>query len=149
MLNSVKQTKRRKKFDKSKELDIELVKIKFANKIQVVNKILHEFKQEILVDYTGEFEMVGNLSLGDPIIKTHKRFGNMDDFERYINAIDEGNEAEDAIFNGYNYKINTPQFNLANRSQYGNGCYFKHEIIDYRGNNCFVPTKNFCFVKCN
>ena len=35
-----------------------------------------------------------------------------------------------------------------NRSQYGNGCDFKHDIIEYRGNNCFIPTKGYCFVKC-
>ena len=46
-------------------------------------------------------------------------------------------------------KINTPQFNLVNRSQYGNGCDFKQEIIEYRGNNCFIPTKSYCFIKCN
>ena len=27
-------------------------------------------------------------------------------------------------------------FKIVNRSQYGNGCDFKHEIIEYRGNNC-------------
>ena len=25
--------------------------------------------------------------------------------------------------------------------------FFKHEIIECRGNNCFIPTKGFCFVK--
>ena len=55
---------------------------------------------------------------------------------------------KDAIFNGYIYKRETPQFNLANRSQYGNGCDFKHEFIEYKGNNCFIPTKGYCFVKC-
>ena len=35
-----------------------------------------------------------------------------------------------------------------NRSQYGNRCDFKHEFIGYRGNNCFIPTKGYCFVKC-
>ena len=45
-------------------------------------------------------------------------------------------------------KINTSQFNLVNRSQYGNRCVFKHEIIEYRGNYCFIPTKGSCFVKC-
>ena len=69
----------------------------------------------------------------------------MKDYEAYINAIDEG---YDAIFNGYIYKINTPQFNKVNRSQNGNGCDFKHEIIEYRGNNCYIPTKGYCFVKC-
>ena len=46
------------------------------------------------------------------------------------------------------YERDTTQFNLFNRSQYGNGCELKHEIIEYRGNNCFIPTKGYCFVKC-
>ena len=59
------------------------------NKIHIVNKNLHEIKQETLVDYVGEFEMVGNLKVGDQIRQTHIRFRNMDDFEKYINSIDE------------------------------------------------------------
>ena len=34
--------------------------------------------------------MVGNLKVGDQIRQTSIRFRNMDDFEAYINAIDEG-----------------------------------------------------------
>ena len=41
-----------------------------------------------------------------------------------------------------------PQFNKVKRSQYGNGCDFKHEIIEYRGKNCYIPTKGYCFVNC-
>ena len=92
--------------------------------------------------------MVGDLKVGDQIRQTTIRFRNMDDFEAYINAIVEGDDAEDAIFNGLTYKINTPQFNKVDRSQYGNGCDFKHEIIEYRGNNCFTPRKGYCFIKC-
>ena len=47
--------------------------------------------------------MVGNLKVGDQIRQTHIRFRNMDDFEAYINSIDEGYDAEDPIFNGCNY----------------------------------------------
>ena len=91
--------------------------------------------------------MVGNLKVGDQIRQTHIKFRNMDDFEAYINTIDEGYDADYCIFNGCIYKFDTPQFNKVNRSQYGNGCDFKHEIIQYRGNNCFIPTKGYCFVK--
>ena len=91
--------------------------------------------------------MVGKLSIGDQITETHNRFRNITDYEAYFNAIEEGHEA-DSIFNSYIYKINTPQFNLVNRSQYGNGRDFKNEIIENRGNNCFIPTKGYCFVKC-
>ena len=122
--------------------------MKELNKIHVVNKNLHEIEQEILEDYNGDFEMVGNLKVGDQIRQTHIRFRNMDDFEAYINAIDEGYDADECIFNGYIYKTDTPQFNKVNRSQHGNGCSFDKIIIEYRGNNCFQPTKRYCFVKC-
>ena len=77
--------------------------------------------------------MVGNLKVGDQIRQTHIRFRNISDYEAYINAIDQDYESEDSIFKGYLYKIDTPQFNLVHRSQYGNVCDFKHEIIEYRG----------------
>ena len=92
--------------------------------------------------------MVGNLKVGDPIRQTHSRFRNMDVFEAYINFIDQDYDSEDAIFNGYIYKLDTPQFNKVNRSQYGNGCNFDKIIVEYRGNNCYIPTKGYCFVKC-
>ena len=163
LLNKIKSEKRKrnKKFDKIKQLEILLVRIKYAdkpnklqsalkelNKIQVIDKNLHEIKQEILEDYIGTFEMVGNLKVGDQIRQTHVRLRNMYDFEAYINSIDEGYDADDCIFNGYIYKIDTPQFKKVNRSQYGNGCSFDKIIIEYRGNNCFIPTKGYCFIKC-
>ena len=92
--------------------------------------------------------MICNLKVGDQIHQTHRRFRNMDEFERYINSIDEGYDADDCIFNGFIYKINTLQFNEVNRSHYGNGCSFDKIIVDYRGNNCYIPTKGYCFVKC-
>ena len=72
----------------------------------------------------------------------------MDDLESYINSIDEGYDADDCIFNGYICKLNTPHFNKVNRSQYGTGCSFDKIIVEYRGNNCYIPTKGCCFVKC-
>ena len=116
------------------------------NKIQVIVKKVHEIKNEILSDYVGAFEMAGNIKVGDQIRQTNIRFRNMDDFEVYVNSIDEGCDAEDAIFNGYIYKLDTPQFIKVNQSQYGNGCDFKHENIEYPANNCFIPTKGFCFL---
>ena len=163
LLNKIKSEKKKKNkiFDKIKELEILLVRIKYAdkpdelesalkdlNKIQVISKNLHEIKNETLLDCVGAFEMVGNLKIGDQIRQTNIRFRNMDDFESYINSIDEGYDAEEAIFNGYFYKIKTPQFNKVNRSQYGNRCDLKHQIFEYRGNNCFFPSNSYCFIKC-
>ena len=92
--------------------------------------------------------MVGTLLVGDQLRQTHIRFRNLDDFENYINSIDQDFDSDDSIFNGYIYKINTSQFNKVKRSQYGNGCSFDKIIVEYQGNNCFIPSKGYCFVKC-
>ena len=153
-LNKSKSEKRKriKNLDEIKQLETLLVNIKYANnpnklqstlkelnEIQVVNKNLHEIRQEKLEDSEGAFEMVGNLKVGDQIRQTHIRFRNISDYEAYINAIDQDYVSEDAIFNGYIFKIKTPQFNKVNRSQYGNGCSFDEIFIEYQGNNCFKP----------
>ena len=144
LLNKIKSEKKKKKknLDKIRQLEILLVNIKYANnpnklqselkqlnKIQVIDKNLHEIKQEILLDYTGEFELVGNLKVGYQIRQTDIRFRNMDDFEAYINSIDQDYDSDDSIFNGYIYKNETKQFNKVNRSQFGNGCNFDKSII--------------------
>ena len=137
------------------QLENHLVRIKYKNevdkdlnKIHVSDKNLHGIKIKILEDYIGTFELYGNLKVGDQIRQTHVRFRNMNDFESYINSIDEGYDADDSIFNGYVYKVDTPQFNEVNRSQYGNGCSFDKIIVEYQRNNCFIPSKGYCFIKC-
>ena len=149
LLNKIKSEnkKENKIVDEIKELEILLVRIKYAdkpdkiesglrelNRTQFVNKNLHEIEREKIQDYTGTFEMVGNLKVGDQIRQTHSRFRIIDDFESYINSIDQNYDSDDSIFNGYIYNLDTPQFNKVNRSQYGNVCDFKHETIEYRGN---------------
>ena len=80
--------------------------------------------------------------------KTNIRFKNMDDFERYLNAIDVDYDSEDVIFTGYLYKLDTPQFTIVKRSAYGKGTNYMQEIVEYRGQNCFIPTSGMCFIKC-
>ena len=78
LLNKIKSEKKKKfeNFDKIKQLEILLVRIKYAdnpnklestlkelNEIQVFDKNLHNIKNEILLEYVGAFEMNGNLKL--------------------------------------------------------------------------------------
>ena len=110
---------------------------------------LHEIKIEILEDYTGDFELIGSMLVGEIEQKTNIRFKNVDDFQSYINAIDNsGYDSEDVIFTGWLYKLNTPEFKKVNRSQYGRGTDFKQDIVEYIGNNCYIPTSGNCFIKC-
>ena len=82
ILNKIKSEKKKKNknFDKVKHLEIFLIRIKHADKpnklenalqelkkIQIFDKNLHEIKNELLLNYVGEFEMVGNLKVGDQI----------------------------------------------------------------------------------
>ena len=123
LLIKIKSEKKKKNLDKIKHFEILLGKTKYAdnpnklnnalkelNKIEVVNKNLHEIKQEVLQDYNDEFEIVGNLKVGDQIRQTHIRFRNMVEFESYTNFIDEGYDADDCIFNGF--FINSTLLNL-------------------------------------
>ena len=62
---------------------------------------LHEIKNDILEDYTGDFELIGSMLVGEIEQKTFIRFQNVVDFESYINAIDNsGYDSEDVIFTG-------------------------------------------------
>ena len=81
--------------------------------------------------------------------KTNIRFKKMDDFESYINALDFDYDSENVVFAGVADKLKTPQFNRVNRSQYGRGTSFRHDIVEYIGINCYVPTSGKCFLKCN
>ena len=77
---------------------------------------LHENQNKFLQDYTGDFELIGKKIIGPIEYKTNIRFKNMDDFERYINAIDVDYDSEDVTFIGYVYKLDTPQFKVVKRS---------------------------------
>ena len=108
---------------------------------------MHEIKNELLQDYTGDFELNGLLIID---ILNMKQISDkkMDDFESYINAIDIDYGSEDVTFTGYVYKLNTPQFNVVKRSAYGKGTNYMQKIVEYHGQNCYIPTSGMCFIKC-
>ena len=123
LMKKNKSEKKKKSLDKIKQSEIPLVNIKYDNdpknlekvlkelkKNHVVNKNFHEIKHEILLDYEGQFKLVGNLKVGDQIRETHTRFRNMDGYEAYINTIDQEFDSEDTVSDGYIYKLNIPQF---------------------------------------
>ena len=86
--------------------------------------------------------------IGPVEYKTNIRFKNMDDFEKYINAIDVDYDSEDFIFTGYVYKLDTPQFKVVKRIAYGKGSNYMQEIVEYDLQNCYIPTSGMCFIKC-
>ena len=69
-------------------------------KFPLLDTNLHAIKKEKFRDYTGDFEMVGELSTDDQFRQTHIIFRNNTDYEHYINIIGQKYESEDAIFDG-------------------------------------------------
>ena len=72
----------------------------------------------------------------------------MVDFESYINAIDVDYDSEDVTFTGYVYIISTLQFKVVERSAYGKGTNYMQEVVEYLGQNCYIPTSGLSFIKC-
>ena len=146
-----KQNERRQKRENIVE-DVDLGRFfeLATNDRKYVNGLnLHEIKNEFLEDYTGDFELIGSMLVGEIEQKTKIRFKNVDDFESYMNAIDNsGYDSEDVVFTGWLYKLNTLEFKKVNRSQNGRGTDFKHDFVEYIGNNCYIPTSGNCFIKC-
>ena len=118
-----------------------------SDKIYVTALNLHEIKNEILLFFTGDFDLNGLMDIGPVKHKTIIRFKNMDDFESYINAIGIDFDSEDVTFTCYLYKLNTPQLKVVKRSAYGKGTNYMQEIAEYYGQNVYVPTSGMCFMK--
>ena len=72
----------------------------------------------------------------------------MDDFENYISAIDFDYDSEDDVFTGYVYKTNTPQFNVVKRGVHAKVTKYMQETVEYRVQNCYIPTSVHRFIKC-
>ena len=92
--------------------------------------------------------MIGSI-FGEVEQKTYIGFRDFGDFETYINALESDYDSEDFIFTKWVYKLNTPEFDKINRSQYGEGTDFKQKVNEYTGNNCLIPTSGNRFIKCN
>ena len=146
----MKQNERKQKRENLTDTDIDLgrsFELASSDKIYVNGVNLHEIKSEILQDYTGDFELNGLMIIG-PI--EHKKISDLKIWMilSYINAIDIDYDSEDVTFTGYVYKLDTPPINVVKRSAYGKGTNYMQEIVEYHGQNCYIPTSGMCFIKC-
>ena len=125
---SKKGEKRKQKRENVLEEDIDLgrfFELATSNKKDVNGLNLHEIKTESFEIYTGVLELIGEIEQ-----KTKTRFKNVDDFETYINAIDNsGYDSDDVIFTGWLYKLNTLELKKVSRSKYGRSTDFRQDIV--------------------
>ena len=89
------------------EEDIDLgrfLELATSDKIYVNSLNLHQIQNEILPDYTGDFEFNGLMTIGAIEHETNYRYKKMDHFETYINAIDVDYDSDVVTSTGYVYK---------------------------------------------
>ena len=46
------------------------------------------------------------------------------------------------------YELDTHVLNKVSRSKYGKEVGFEHEVNEFEKENCYIPTKGYCFIKC-
>ena len=76
------------------------------------------------------------------------RFKNNEQYESEIDIVDKEYNADDSIFTGYIYKLNTPACNKVDRPSNEKAMDFKQVILEFLGHNCFILTSGYCFIKC-
>ena len=143
----MKDGKKRKILDEEDIFLGRFFEVATTNKIYVNGLNLHEIENEILRDYTCDFELNVIMIIGPIENKTKIRFKNMNDLESYIKQTDIDYDSEDVTFTHFIYKVNTLQFNVLKRSDYGKGTNYMQEIVEYHGQNCYIPTSGMCFIK--
>ena len=87
-----------------------------SDKIYVNGLNLHGVESGILLGYTGDFEKIGFMLIGETERETNIRFLNFDDFESTI-ALDVKYECKDALFTDLLCTLNTLNFDKVNRFQ--------------------------------
>ena len=108
---------------------------------------LQEIKNELLGNYTSDFELIGDYIIGERKQLTAMRFEKRENYESYISIIDMDYDADDTINIGCNYKLIITEFNEVIRSEYGKVFIYTQNIVEVFGNNCYIPPKCFWSVK--
>ena len=91
----------------------------------------------------------GYFSLGDDgEIDTNRFFKDSDELAKFIDKILDKYDDHPSIYytgNIYRYFEN---YKRVNRSEHGRGANEFNKILEYKGENCYIPNGNGCFLKC-
>ena len=117
-----------------------------ADKSKIKGLNVFEIRDKLDDDNRG-FELVGDITINGIKKKTNMHFKNINDYESYIEKIDEKYDGEDVVFEGDAFQLNQPEFKPIKRSKFGKGSNHLFDIEEYVGTNCYIPAGNNCFVK--
>ena len=131
------------------EIDVGLfLELAEENKI-IYNQVPINILIEDMEQLNNGFFTNGYFTLGEEgEIDTNRFFKNSDELAKFIDKILDKYDDHPSIYytgNIYRYfKI----FKRVNRSEHGRGANEFNNILEYEGNNCYIPSGNGCFLKC-
>ena len=131
------------------EIDLGLfLELAEENKI-IYNKVPINILIEDMEKLKNGFFTNGYFSLGEEgEIDTNRFFKNSDELAKFIDKILDKYDDHPSIYytgNIYRYFRN---FKRVNRSEHGKGANEFNNILEYEGDNCYIPSGNGCFLKC-
>ena len=133
------------------EIDLGLF-LELAEEIKIIyNQVPVNTLIEDMEKLPNGFFTNGYFTLGasdDGEIDTNRLFKNSDELAKFIDKILDNYDNHPSIYytgNIYRYFRN---FKRVNRSEYGRGANEFNNILEYQGDNCYIPNGNGCFLKC-
>ena len=131
--------KRNRRRNANEDVEVgEFLRIAEGKSNRITKKNIYEIKNR-MKDTKG-FDLFGNITIEGVTRKTNMRFRSVQDFEAYIEKIDDKYDGDEVIFTGQSIEYDVPQFNPVKRSNYGKRTIYLADIEEYHGNNCFITT---------
>ena len=91
----------------------------------------------------------GYFSLGDEReIDTNRFFKDSDELAKFEDKILDKYDDHPSIYYTGNIYRDFRNFKRVMRSEYGRGANEFNNILEYEGENCYIPSRNGCFLKC-
>ena len=91
----------------------------------------------------------GYFTLGeDGEIDTNRFFKDSDELAKFIDKILDKYDDHPSIYYTGNIYRYFKKFKPITRSEHGRGANEFNNILEYKGNNCYIPSGNGCFLKC-
>ena len=91
----------------------------------------------------------GYFTLGEEgEIDTNRFFKDSNELAKFIDKILDKYDDHPSIFYTGNIYRCFKNFKRVNRSEHGRGANEFNNFLEYKGNNCYIPSGNGCFLKC-
>ena len=131
------------------EIDLGLfLQLAEENKI-IYNQVPINTLIEDMQKLTNGFFTNGYFTLGEEgEIDTNRFFKNSNELSEFIDKILDKYDDHPSIYYTGNIFRYFKKFKRVNRSEHGRGANEFNNILEYKGQNCYIPSGNGCFLKC-